>query len=370
MRDLSATLPSMDVASRLPKLRERFDELKVDSLVITNLTNVRYLTGFTGSAAFLVVNADGALLTTDGRYKFQSVEQVEAAGSDVTVEIGGVQQQKDAVVAAVSGKANVGLEAGNATWSQQRKFAEWFGGSELIPTENAVEELRKVKDTGEVARVARACHIADAALANVVGLLKESPTEEEFAFALDTEIRRLGADGNSFETIVASGPNGAKAHHSPSSRKIQAGELIVLDFGSIVDGYCSDMTRTLCVGEPKDATQQKMYDVVFESQAAGVALASPDSTCGSVDDACRKVIADAGWADSFLHSTGHGVGLDIHEQPWVAAKQDEQLAVGHVVTVEPGVYLAEHGGVRIEDTVVITENGCEILTEYPKELVV
>jgi Xaa-Pro aminopeptidase len=348
MHDLSSPLPEMDVASRLSKLRERFSDLEVDALLVTNLVNVRYLTGFTGSAAFLLVTEDRALLTTDGRYKFQSVEQVDAVKADVSVEVGGAKEQKEALVSLASPIMRLGLEAGNVTWSQQRRFGDDWFKAELIPTENAVEVLRKTKDNGEVARIARACH----------------------TFALDTEIRRLGAEGTSFDTIVASGPNGAKAHHFPSSRVIGKGELIVLDFGSKVDGYCSDMTRTLCVGEPSSAEQQKMYDVVFESQSAGTELASPNVTCGDVDNACRKVIADAGWADAFLHSTGHGVGLDIHEQPWIAASQDEQLGVGYVVTVEPGVYLSDQGGVRIEDTVVINETGCEILTEYPKSLLV
>lgn len=367
-RDLDAPMPPMDVASRLPKLQNRFDELGIDSFLVTNLTNIRYLTGFTGSAALLMVTPDRAVFTTDGRYKFQCAEQLKAAGVNADIEVGGLGEQKSAIVGAAGTK--LGLEAGHVTWAQQQKFSgDWFSG-ELVSTEFVVETLRKVKDAGEVARVARACHIADAALANVAPRLGVGLTEKQFALELDTEMRRLGADDVSFDTIVASGPNGAKAHHEPSDRVIGTNELVVIDFGSMVDGYCSDMTRTLCVGEPKTETQQKMYDVVFASQAAGVKTARPKNSCGSVDTVCRDVIAQAGWADAFLHSTGHGVGLDIHEQPWVAAGQEELLAPGHIVTVEPGVYLEDQGGVRIEDTLVITEDGCQILTEYPKELVI
>src|SRR6185295_1237479 len=191
-----------------------------------------------------------------------------------------------------------------------------------------------VKDDGEVARIQAACEVADLALARVRHRLHDGLSEQEFALELDTEIRRLGASGNSFETIVGSGPNGAKPHHRPGPRRIAEGDLVVLDFGALVDGYCSDMTRTVMVGEPTRA----------------------------IDQACRQVIDDAGWGEAFLHATGHGVGLEIHEAPRVAATADATLASGFVVTVEPGVYLPEHGGVRVEDTVVVTADGCRPLT--------
>ena len=218
--------------------------------------------------------------------------------------------------------------------------------------------------------MAEAARIADDALAKVRPRLAEGPTEREIALDLDFEMRRLGAAGSSFETIVASGPNGAKPHHRPSDRRIAPGELIVIDFGAIVDGYCSDMTRTLCVGEPATATAARMVDVVAESQQAGVDAVRAGVEAKAVDEACRAIIAEAGWADAFLHSTGHGVGLDIHEMPRVSSLSTDTLGAGWVVTVEPGVYLPEFGGVRIEDTVVVTEEGCTVLTNAPKTLVV
>jgi Xaa-Pro aminopeptidase len=184
---------------------------------------------------------------------------------------------------------------------------------------------------------------------------------------LDFEIRRLGASGNSFETIVASGPNGAKPHHRPSGRRVERNELIVLDFGAMVDGYCSDMTRTVCVGEPS-SEMQRVLDVVLASQAAGVAAVKAGVACADIDRACREVISAAGWGERFVHGTGHGVGLDIHEAPAVAATSSDTLAAGHVVTVEPGVYLAGIGGARIEDTVVVTDEGCWPVTTTPKDV--
>jgi Xaa-Pro aminopeptidase len=264
----------------------------------------------------------------------------------------------------------VGLEATNVTWARQRVFAnDWLPDAELIATEGLVEELRRVKDAGEIARIAEACRIADDALANVKHRLVEGVTEAEFALELDSEIRRLGASGNSFESIVASGPNGAKPHARPSNRRIEPGELIVLDFGAIVDGYCSDMTRTVCVGAPASATLERMVEVVAASQEVGVATVKAGVLAAAVDKACRDVIDEAGWADAFMHSTGHGVGLDIHEAPVVSATSIDTLVEGQIVTVEPGVYLPEHGGVRIEDTVVVTADGCRRLTNAPKDLI-
>ena len=343
-----------------------------DALLVTRLVNIRYLTGFTGSAALLLVLPDEAVFTTDGRYRDQCAEQLARAGVEARTEVRPTIAAQHSVLAEASrGVSRLGLEADSVTWAQQRRFAgEVFEGVELVPTEGLVEELRKVKDPGEVARMAEAARIADEALAAVQPLLAQGRSEREIALELDTGMRGLGADGSSFETIVASGPNGAKPHARPTDRRVAPGELVVCDFGAIVDGYCSDMTRTLCVGEPSEPVRRRMAEVVAESQRAGVAAVAAGVGGREVDQACRAVIAEAGWGDAFLHGTGHGVGLEIHEAPRVASTSTDVLAAGHVVTVEPGVYLAEHGGVRIEDTVVVTDDGCRVLTNAPKELVI
>jgi Xaa-Pro aminopeptidase len=365
----TTALAPMDVAGRIPRLRERLDAAGCDALVVTNLRNVRYLTGFTGSAGHLVVTTEDAAVVTDERYGTQVAEQLTATGTPARAEVT-TTGQKDATAAAVAGAARIGLEAGSVTWAQQRTFAaEWFPNADLVPTDNLVESLRLVKDDGEVARIEAAARIADDALLAIVRRLLDGPTEAEFGLELDTEMRRRGASERSFETIVAGGPNGAKPHARPGARRIARGDLVVIDFGAMVDGYRSDMTRTFCVGEP-DADQRRMLDVVTAAQAAGVVAVAPGIEARQVDAACRDVITEAGLGDRFVHGTGHGVGLDIHEAPWVNARSAATLAAGHVVTVEPGVYLPDIGGVRVEDTVLVTAEGNRPLTRAPKDPVV
>lgn len=378
--ELSA-LPAMEIGSRLDRLRAGFDAAGVDALFVTRPPNVRYLTGFTGSAGMLLVTAADALFVTDGRYRDQASDQLAAAGVAARVAIGATQAvQRDVVSAAVAdaGIGRLGLEAHGVTWAQQRAFAdEWFPEVELLATTDVVESLRILKDPGEVARIEAACAIADAALAALLPTLADGPTELDFAIALEFGMRERGASGNSFDPIVASGPNGAKPHARPSAREIGRGELVVIDFGCIVDGYCSDMTRTVSVGDPgPDA--RRLYDVVFESQAAGSAAVAPGVVCSDVDRASRAVIDAAGWGDAFVHGTGHGVGIEIHEAPRVGSTSADTLAPGAVVTVEPGVYLTGIGGVRIEDTLVVVSSddrasgngvGSRVLTNSPKELV-
>ncbi len=359
-------LQPMDQSPRVEKVRAALCEAQCDALVVTKLENIRWLTGFSGSAALVVVTPDALTFTTDGRYGEQSAQELRAANVQADRHVGGVAEQKEAIIAALGGVTRIGLEAENVTWAQQRRWAsEWFGNSELVATSGLIDDLRIVKDDGEIDRIEAACAIADAALAQVRHRLAEKPSEVDFALELDFAMRRLGAQGNSFDTIVAAGPNGAMAHHQPMGRQIIEGDLVVLDFGALVDGYCSDMTRTIMVGDAS-ATQQRMLDVVGEAQRAGVARVASGVSVGDVDAACRTIIDAAGWADAFMHSTGHGVGLEIHEQPPVSANATVMLDVGAVVTVEPGVYLPEHGGVRIEDTVVVTDQGCRVLTCAPK----
>ncbi|MCU0268165.1 MAG: Xaa-Pro peptidase family protein [Acidimicrobiales bacterium] len=364
MIDLAALAP-LQVAGRIDRLRAGFAEARVDALLVTSLTNIRYLTGFTGSAALVLVRADEVVFVTDGRYGDQAGEQLAAAGVTARIEVSGSDQRR-LLADALDGVAHLGLEADHVSWARQRDFAEsWFPAAELVATSGLVEALRVVKDEGEVARIEAAATIADAALAEVRPLLAEGVTELAFARELDQAMRRRGAEDVSFETIVASGPNGARPHARPSGRPIAAGDLVVLDFGALLAGYHSDMTRTVAVGEASP-TQARMLEVVLAAQQAGVDAVRAGAAAADVDRACRDVVVEAGWGEAFLHGTGHGVGLDIHEAPRVAATSDATLADRSVVTVEPGVYLAEHGGVRIEDTVLVTTDGCRPLTRTPK----
>jgi len=366
---VAAGLAPLDIRPRLGRLRERLAPAGLDALLVTKLVNIRYLTGFTGSAATLLVTADGALFVTDGRYTERAGEELAAAGATATIEIGPTAAaQRAALVAAMPAGGRLGLEDHSVSWAQQREFSAAFAGVETLPAGALVEDLRRVKDDGEVDRIRRACAIADDAFGALAPRLAAGPTEREFAFALEVAMRERGASGNSFDPIIASGPNSSKPHHVPSDRVIGRNELVVCDFGCVVDGYCSDMTRTVSVGDPgPDA--RRVYDVVLESQRVGRDRVAAEVGCADVDRVTRDVIAAAGWGEEFSHSTGHGVGLEIHEAPRVAATADDTLLVGDVVTVEPGVYLAGVGGVRIEDTVVVGAGGAEPLTLTPKDLV-
>ncbi len=369
-------MPPLQVARRLGDLRTQLAGAGVDALVVTTLANVRYLTGFTGSAALLVVSERSALLTTDGRYRTQSAEQVAGAGAAdlVDIEIGGAQAQREAVARRLSTLGKVGLEADNVTWAASRRWTETLEGNEVVPTTGLVEGLREVKDEAELARMARAARIADAALGEVLPLLagpgNRVVTEAEFALALDTAMRAGGAESVAFETIVAAGPNSAKPHHQPTDRAIAVGEPVVVDFGATYEGYRSDMTRTFCVGGEPEGELARVFEVVRASQSDGVAAVRPGVGAKDVDDVCRHVIAEAGWAERFEHGTGHGVGLDIHEGPSVGPGSTAILGPGTVVTVEPGVYLPGKCGVRIEDTLFVTQNGSRSLTQFQKEVAI
>jgi len=364
-------LPAMDVAGRLARLRPLVAEAGADALLVTTLANVRYLTGFSGSAALLLVMGDDTVLVTDGRYRTQAAEQLAAGGLETSVEliVGGAQVQRDAIVArAGGGTVRLGLEADNVAWGSQRRWADTLAPAELVATAGVVEGLRQVKDAGEVARIGAAAAIADAALGEILPLLGQGRSEEEVALALDTAMRRLGSQDRAFETIVASGPNAAKPHARPTDRVMGVGEPVVIDFGATFDGYRSDMTRTFCIGGAPAAELARVFAVVADAQAAGVAAVAAGVVSGDIDKVCRDRIAESGWAEAFEHGTGHGVGLDIHEAPAVGPGSTAILAPGVVVTVEPGIYLAGVGGVRIEDTVVVTDQGCRPLTEFTKDI--
>lgn len=338
-----------------------------EALLLTNLANIRWLTGFSGSAALVVLTQDDLLLLTDGRYASQAPAEFEAAGTLGRIEIGySRDEQRKAATAALRQVRSIGLEAGSITWQQVRTFAEeWFTEAELVPTKGLVEELRRRKSHAEVARITAAAAIADEALAETLPLLAEEPTEADFACELDYRMRRLGASESAFETIVAAGEHSALPHARPGTRRIRHGELVVLDFGATVDGYRSDMTRTV-YSENLRAPERDLFDLVLEAQAAGLEAVATGVPCSTVDAAARGVIEEAGLGEAFMHSTGHGVGLDIHERPTISSLSVEVLAEADVVTVEPGVYIQGRGGVRIEDTVLVSADGYRQLTNSPK----
>lgn len=360
-------LPPLMTVHRVAAARAAMHASDLDALLITNLVNVRWLTGFTGSAGMVALTPDDLLLITDGRYQTQAPDEVGQAGSGARIEITRTEQRQR-VSEVIGNAARVGLEADHITWQLADEImTRWLPGSEVVQTRELLVGLRMVKDEAELARIERAAAITDEALAAVALRLHDGLTEIEFGLELDIEIRRRGASGMAFDTIVASGPNAARPHHRPGPRRISDGDLVIIDVGALVDGYRSDMTRTFGIGE-LSPTQRRIYDTVISAQQAGVEAVGVGVDAKSVDDACRTMISDAGWAEAFAHGTGHGVGLDIHELPRIHAHTTDTLAAGHVVTVEPGVYLVEHGGVRIEDTVIVTAEGARRVTMTPKTL--
>ena len=363
-----ADLPPLDFAARLGRLRAGFAEAACDALVVTSLVNVRYLTGFTGSNATLLVTDERLVLVTDSRYRTQAAEQLETAGVEAEVVI--ENDPAEALRVGSRGITRIGLEADDVSWATQRRWSVGvFPWAYLVPTEDMILDLRSVKDEGEVARLRAASSIADRALADVRERAHDGLTERAFRRLLEDAMVDHGSDGPSFETIVASGPNGAMPHARPSDRVIGSsarGEFVVVDFGATVDGYHSDMTRTLAVGS-LSPEQERQYDVVRRAQRAGVEKVNDGVGCRDVDRACRDLITDEGWGEEFGHGTGHGIGLVIHELPRLSGRSDDILEVGNCVTVEPGVYLPGRDGVRIEDSMVVTEDGCSLLTHAPYE---
>ncbi len=337
-----------------------------DAVVVTSGPSIRWLTGFTGSAGTAVLTADDLLLVTDGRYAEQARDEVDLDAVTVVV----TRELQDPVREALGSAATVGLEAHDVSWQFQRTLSEqWLPGVDLIPIEPSLRTLRSAKQDGEVERIRRAAAITDGALAEVLAAGLTGRTEAELAWNIEGHMRAGGADRAGYDLIVASGPNGARPHHQAGSRRVRVGDLVVIDIGAEVDGYRSDMSRTYVTGTPTDR-QQSLLDAVTRAQEAGVDLARAGTVGSDVDQACREVLAADGLAEAFVHGVGHGVGLEIHEPPMLGRQSGAVLEAGWVITVEPGVYFPGEGGVRVEDTVLITSGDAERLTRAAKEPVV
>lgn len=345
----------------LPALRQA----RVDAFLVTALPNIRYLAGFTGSNANLLITRDRALLFTDPRYLTQAPQEsdceVKIAKGPLTGEI-----RKWAARLKIASLAFEQNRIGYEGYSELRKAIK---GIRLKAVAGAVEALRMVKSPVEIATIRASVQLNSAALEQALRHFKASMTEVDLAAEIEYRMRRLGADGTSFDTIVASGARSALPHAHPSGHPINPDQLLLVDMGASVTGYASDMTRTYAVGR-LDAKIRRMYRAVLESQLAAIDAIQPGVSCARVDAAARGVLRGYGLDKLFLHSTGHGLGLEIHERPRVGRKEGTKLEAGMVITVEPGVYAEGLGGIRIEDTVVVTRRGSEVLTPTGKELVV
>lgn len=359
------TIPVAAYASRRDRLRALLAENGLDALLVSDLVNVRYLCGFTGSAGALLVTSDTALLATDGRY----TEQADAESPDVELVTTRAPGADLARRARAGGVQTLGFEDHHLTVAAHRVVSEALDGMPFAPAGRPAEQLRRVKDAHEAALVAEACAITDRAFADVLPQLRPGATEVEIARALEARMLAHGAQERGFATIVAAGPNSSIPHHQPTDRPIAAGDFVKADFGARYGGYLADMTRTVVVGAEPAEWQREVYDLVAAAQQAGRAAVAPEVPLATVDAAARAPITAAGM-EQFPHGLGHGVGLVIHEDPFFTATATERLEAGSTVTIEPGIYLPGRGGVRIEDTVLVGVNGAEPLTRTTRELLV
>ena len=356
-------------ARRAAALRDTFEGLAVDALLVTHLPNVRYLTGFDSSSGALLLTASVCRLIVDGRYLTSARERVREGDGLQHVAIDLAPRSLDEAIATAASELRVrrlGVEAAAMTIAQFSRLQKLMA-ADLVPTERIVESKRLVKDEAEIAVFRRAGHMLSAAAAEALGAVEPGRTEQEVAVQVEVALRRAGFSKPAFETIVASGPNSALPHARPGPRVLMAGDPVVLDFGGVYDGYCVDLTRTVQLSPASDSFIS-IFNSVADAHAAATAAVRPGVMASAIDSAARNVLAERGLAGAFVHGTGHGLGLEIHEEPRLTragTARDEALRPGMVFTIEPGAYVPGAAGVRIEDDVLVTEQGCEMLTSVP-----
>lgn len=349
--------------TRIEKLRKKLDEKGLDGLLVTTAENRRYLSGFAGSAGWLVVTKDRVALATDGRY--WTVVRESCPDVELLEFHPPRDQRLSAVIAPwLNGAKKLGFESRNLTVADLNEMATDMGSVELTATEGLVEELRQVKEPEELDRLRHAAAIADRAFASALKVLQPGVRESDVCAELEYQLQKEGARKPSFDSIVASGPNGAFPHAGVTDRVIGEGELITMDFGALANGYNSDITRTVWLGElPPE--QEKIYRTVREAHSKALMNVKPGRKASFVDEVARYVISRAGWGEAFSHGLGHGIGLAVHEMPRMRPGSETVLEPGMVITIEPGIYLPGLGGSRVEDSVIVTEDGFEYLTHAP-----
>jgi len=357
----------VDHRLRRERIAARLPEIGIDALLVTRLPNVRYLTGFTGSSGQVLVTADPntSVFLTDGRYTEQARHEVPdlQRGTYLSNFPGAFAQ-----ACGDAGVGRVGFESSGVSYRLHGRLAA-AADADLVAVEDEIEQLRWAKDPDEIALIGRAQAITDEAFERILAKLVEGVSERDLALELEFTMRQTGADGLAFDSIVAFGENAAEPHHHPTDRALRPGDVVKLDFGALFDGYHSDMTRTVAFGEPSPELRG-VHEVVARSQQAGIEAIRAGVSGGEADAAARAVIEEAGRAEAFSHSLGHGVGLEIHEGPSLRRSGEDVLPVVAVVTVEPGVYVPGLGGVRIEDMVEVTADGCRVIGTSPRELLV
>lgn len=350
---------------KINKLRADFKENGIDGMLITNPFNRRYMSNFTGTTGVVLISEEKAVFITDFRYIEQATKQCE--GYEI-VENKGPIQEKIAEEVKRLGITKLGIEQDDVTYGLYKVYEKLIN-AQLVPLSGIVEKIRLIKNEQEIKILKEAADIADAAFKHILDFIKPGITELEVSNELEFYMRKIGATSSSFDTIVASGYRSAMPHGVASEKVIEKGDFVTLDYGAYYKGYCSDITRTISVGEP-DKKLKEIYYVVLEAQLKGIEEFKPGLSGKEADSITRDYITSKGYGDYFGHSTGHGVGLEIHEGPTLSSRSGNILKPGMVVTCEPGIYLPGLGGVRIEDDLVITDKGNELLTHSAKELII
>lgn len=351
---------------RLESLRKELSKRELDAILVTSATNRRYLTGFTGSAGNVLVTQDRAFLISDFRYTEQAA--TEAPLYEIILHKG-IIREKIAELLIENTIATIGFEEEYVTYQEYCGYLDAFAGAKLVATNSIVESLRIIKDENELATIKKAIEIAEIAFTQLLPEIKPGVSERELAVNLEFYMRQLGAEGASFPIICASGARSALPHGSPTDKLIEHGDFVTIDFGASYDGYISDITRTVAIGEV-NRQQREIYKIVLEAQLNALENVKPGMTGIEADLFTRDVITSYGYGENYGHGTGHGIGMDVHEAPSVSPRGQEVLKPGMLITIEPGIYLPGVGGVRIEDDVLVTANGLEVLTKLRKELVI
>ena len=365
------------LAQRHDRIRESLDTLSLDALIVTPPSNIRYLSNHAGSAGILVVTRETVHLLVDFRYH-EAVRALQGSASACPgLQLWDVPASyEEALIACLAdiGVTTVGFEAAHVTVARYEWWRETIAGRgldiTLRSTERIVEQARLIKDAFEVATLREAAARLDTVMPQVLAAVRAGEREREIAAVIEMTMREAGYERTAFDTIVASGPHSAMPHYRAGTRVLTPGDLVVLDFGGVLDGYCCDLTRTVSIGPPSREAR-RVYDAVRDAHAAAVAAVKPGIDASAVDAAARELLRDRGLGDAFGHGTGHGLGLDVHEEPRVGKPRTDlppvTLAPNMVFTIEPGAYLPGFGGVRIEDDVLVTEDGCELLTRVPRQ---
>lgn len=348
---------------RLNRLRELCINKRLDGFVVTKPENRLYFSGFSGTSGLLLITGNDAKLLTDFRY----VTQAQTQSPDFDVVRHGISIYKTlAQTSNDLGVKKLGFEMDYVTWADYQAMQSELSGIELVP--HKIDELRMMKDEAELAALKKAVWIADQAFSHIITYIRPGMTEREVALELEYSMRRLGAEKSAFDIILASGVRSSLPHGVASDKVIEQGDFVTMDFGAVYNGYHSDITRTIIMGQASDK-QRQLYDTVLQAQLAGVAAVQPGRTGKQVDEISRTIITNAGYGNYFGHGLGHGVGLNIHEEPRLSPGGDTVLEAAMTVTVEPGIYIPDWGGVRIEDTVVVVSAGCDVLTASSKQLI-